>query len=190
MKKLFIPIIFARANEHRVSYTEKLVPVVLAATRSRDIKTAVIDTRTAGIHETSREIHSATKKKLSRVLASADGFILVSPEYNHGYPGELKIFLDSFYDEFNRKPTGIIGISNGGIGGARMVEQLRLVAIALQMVPINGVIHFSTAQKLFDERGKFKTESEKLYTARFEKFFSELMWYAEALKAVRKKKRK
>ena len=187
MKKLFVPIIFARAKEKRISYTEKIIPLVAGAAKKAGLNITIIDAQASGIHETSRELTTQKKKKLSRLLFSADGFILVAPEYNHGYPGELKIFLDSFYDEFNRKPCGIIGISNGGIGGARMVEQLRLVAIALQMVPLNAVIHFSNSPKLFNAEGGFLDEQTVLYKKRFAKFFDELLWYAKALKKARKK---
>lgn len=187
MKKLFVPIIFGRAKERRISYTEKIIPIVLGFTKSAGLKTKVIDTATTGIHETSRDLTSQKKKKLSRLLHSAAGFILVSPEYNHSFSGELKIFLDSFTDEFSRKPVGIVAVSNGGIGGSRMVEQLRLVAIALKMVPINAAIHFTNAPKLFDAKGKLVKEKKEMHTERFTKFFGELTWYAKALKAARKK---
>jgi NAD(P)H-dependent FMN reductase len=94
--------------------------------------------------------------------------------------------LDSFFSEFNRKPVGIIGVSSGAVGGARMVEQLRLVAIAFEMVPINAVVYFSNAKELFDEKGVFL--KKETYAPRFKKFFDELVWYARALKATRGKK--
>ena len=61
-----------------------------------------------------------------------DGLIIVMPEYNRGYPGELKLLLDQAYKEYNRKPVGLVGVSSGPIGGARGVEQLRLVCNELQ----------------------------------------------------------
>lgn len=60
-------------------------------------------------------------------MTRADGLVIVSPEYNHGYPGEMKLMLDQLYKEYNRKPVGICGVSSGALGGARMVEQLRLI---------------------------------------------------------------
>ena len=106
----------------------------------------------------------------------------MAPEYDHGYPGELKMMLDMLYKEFNRKPVGICGVSAGGTGGVRVVEQLRLVAIEFQMVPIREAIYFSNVHKLFDEEGNITDES---YIGQTKSFFEELLWYARALKAAR-----
>ena len=74
-------------------------------------------------------------------MLAADGLIVVSPEYNHGYPGPLKEVLDSLYEEYEHKPIGICG-AGGGLGGSRAVEQLRLVAIELKLVPIREALYF------------------------------------------------
>ncbi|PKV94115.1 NAD(P)H-dependent FMN reductase [Amycolatopsis echigonensis] len=68
------------------------------------------------------------------VLASFDGFVLVTPEYNHSAPGVLKNAMDTVYFEWNDKAAGFV--SYGGVGGARAVEQLRLVCGALQMADV------------------------------------------------------
>ena len=186
MQKLFFPIIFAAARENRESLTKKITSIVEKEIRQAGFETTIIDARdTYEICHANRELDFPQAKELREIFSRADGFVIVSPEYNHGYPGDLKNVLDSFYEEYNRKPVGIIGVSNGGIGGARMVEQLRLVAIALQMVPLNAVVHFSKAQNLFDEKGVFT--GQKAYHTRFEKFFEELSWYASALKSAREK---
>jgi NAD(P)H-dependent FMN reductase len=65
----------------------------------------------------------------------ADGFIIVSPEYNHSYPGELKMLLDMLFSQYAHKPVGICGVSSGAWGGTRMVEQLRLVCLAFHLGP-------------------------------------------------------
>src|SRR4029077_6108798 len=62
-------------------------------------------------------------------IAPADAFVVVSPEYNHGYPGVLKNAFDHISPEGGRKPIGFV--SYGNAGGARAVEQLRLVAVEL-----------------------------------------------------------
>src|SRR5690606_14476488 len=64
-------------------------------------------------------------------LATLDGFIVVTPEYNHGASAVLKNALDYAYKEFNRKPIAFVGY--GGVGAARSVEHLRMVAVDLQM---------------------------------------------------------
>ena len=100
--------------------------------------------------------------------------IIVSPEYNHGYPGELKMMLDLLYKEYAQKPIGFCGVSAGGLGGARVVEQLRLVSIEFHMIPIREAMYFSSVQDLFEENGKIKDES---YSPRITKFLNELVSY-------------
>ena len=83
--------------------------------------------------------NNPTVRKWSEKIKEADAFIIVSPEYNHGYPGVLKNAIDYLYHEWNRKPVGFV--SYGTVAGARVVEQLRLVAIELQLIPIQNAIH-------------------------------------------------
>ncbi|MFA5030886.1 MAG: NAD(P)H-dependent oxidoreductase [Patescibacteria group bacterium] len=186
MNKLYIPIIFAAATEKRQSYTELCAHATKIFVEKADINTEIIDAqKEIQFCHANREIDTPEARVLREKLNRADGFIIVSPEYNHGYPGDLKNLLDSFLDEYNRKPVGIIGVSSGGIGGARVIEQLRLVAIALAMIPISGAILFSQATKLFNDDKTFNAEKE--YEPRFKKFLDELIWYAEALKVAREK---
>src|SRR5690349_12337716 len=63
----------------------------------------------------------------SAIADRADGFVFVSPEYNHSIPGVLKNALDWLSPEFANKPAGLVGVSDGAIGGARMIEHLRVV---------------------------------------------------------------
>jgi len=88
----------------------------------------------------------------AKKVGEADGFIIVTPEYNHGYPAVLKNALDYVYDQWNNKPVGFV--SYGGVsGGTRSVQQLRQVVIELQMVPIRNGIHFPLFWDHLDERG-------------------------------------
>lgn len=72
-------------------------------------------------------------------LAGFDGFVFVVAEYNHSITGALKNALDQAYKEWNRKPMA--ALAYGGVGGARAVEQLRLIAVELQMVPLRNAVH-------------------------------------------------
>ena len=72
-------------------------------------------------------------------LACFDGFMFVVAEYNHSITGALKNALDQAYKEWNRKPMA--ALVYGGVGGARALEQLRLIAIELQMVPLRNAVH-------------------------------------------------
>lgn len=76
----------------------------------------------------------AHTRRWADAVASYDGFVVVTGEYNHGPPAALKNALDYLYAEWNDKPIGFVGF--GGAGGARAVEQLRLNAIELRMAPV------------------------------------------------------
>lgn len=179
---LFIPILLGTAREGRQS--EKAARFVLEeAKRYAQFETQLIDARDFGLSRTDDTKTSEKAKKFSQIINRADGLIVVSPEYNHGMPGELKMTLDQLYKEYNHKPIGICGVSEGHMGGSRMVEQLRLVAIELKMVPINTAVYFSSVESLFDEQGKIK--DVETYRKRLIGFFDELLWYAKALKAAR-----
>ncbi|MDD1740323.1 MAG: NAD(P)H-dependent oxidoreductase, partial [Methanothrix sp.] len=104
------------------------------------------------------------------------------PEYNHGYPGELKMMLDMLFSEYAHKPVGICGVSSGPWGGVRMLEQLRLVCLAAHMVPTGEAVYFPRIQELFDDQGQFLGKSQHGQARRL---LEELIWYARALKAGR-----
>mgnify|MGYP001578349140 CR=1 FL=1 len=180
--KLYIPVILGTAREGRRS--EKAANFVLKEFQKlhKEIETELLDVKDYRIVATDDTEEQEPAKRFAAQATRADGFIIVSPEYNHGYSGELKMMLDMLYEEYKRKPVGICGVAGGGMGGVRMVEQLRLVAIEFQMVPISKAVYFSNAGKLFDEQGDIADES---YHARMKAFFEELLWYAKALKAAR-----
>ena len=75
----------------------------------------------------------------ARKIASADGYVMVTPEYNHGYPAVLKNATDWTFAEWNHKPMSFVGWGN--VGGARAIEQLRLVAVELEVAPLRHAVH-------------------------------------------------
>lgn len=74
-------------------------------------------------------------------IGEFDGYIFVTAEYNHSITGALKNALDHSYVEWAHKPMGAVGY--GGVGAARAIEQLRLIAVELQMVPVRNAVHIS-----------------------------------------------
>lgn len=100
---------------------------------------------------------SPVVKKWTQKIGEADGYIIITPEYNHGYPAVLKNALDYVYQEWNNKPVGFV--SYGTVGGARAVEQLRQVALELQMVPVRAAVHIVAFWNLLDDRGNLITDS-------------------------------
>ncbi len=79
--------------------------------------------------------------KWTQKIAEGDGFIVITPEYNHGYSAVLKNALDYVYREWNGKKIGFVGY--GTVGAARAIEQLRQVVVELQMYPIRNAVHIT-----------------------------------------------
>jgi len=118
-----------------------------------------------------------------RKVAELDGFIFVTGEYNHGPPAVLKNALDYAYHEFGRKVAGFVGY--GGVGGARAVEQLRLINIELRMASTGAAVHIGGADfiAMFLQGKSFADLPHLDPTA--DVMLDELAWWANALKAAR-----
>jgi len=174
---MYIPIILGTARQGRQS--EKVANFMLQEVVKVGIESEIIDVRDYPTEVTDNTGNSEQAKKLAEKIKKADSLIVVSPEYNHGYPGELKMMLDLLYKEYFGKPVGICGVSAGALGGARMIEQLRLVSIELHMLPIREALYFGTVQNIFDEDGKIKDES---YSKKVQTFLDELMAYTLKLR--------
>lgn len=177
MKIMYIPIILGTAREGRQS--EKVAKFVLQETAKTGLESEIIDVRDYRIEATDNTEELPQAKKLSEKITKADALIIVSPEYNSGYPGELKMMMDMLYEQYDKKPVGICSVSAGALGGARMIQQLRLICIAFGMLPIREAVTFTTIQELFDSSGVIKDNS---YSRRVKRFLDELVWYAKKLK--------
>ncbi|MDQ3018623.1 MAG: NAD(P)H-dependent oxidoreductase [bacterium] len=121
-------------------------------------------------------------QRWSTIVDSADGFVFVSPEYNHSIPGVLKNAIDWLSPEFTNKPAGLIGVSNGAIGGARMIEHLRAVMENFGTWSLKETVTFKSAQNVFDEQGKILDET---YAKQVAGLLSSLYKKAEVMKALR-----
>ncbi len=171
---MYIPIILGTAREGRQS--EKAANFMLSEVQKKDIDSEIIDVRDFRIEKTDNTGEIPEAKKLAEKIKKSSALIIVAPEYNHGYPGELKMMLDMLYKEYFNKPVGICGVSAGGLGGSRAVEQLRQVMIEFHMCPIREAVYFSDISNLFDEEEKIKDDS---YTKRVKTFLEELVAKAE-----------
>ncbi|MCX5726397.1 MAG: NAD(P)H-dependent oxidoreductase [Candidatus Saganbacteria bacterium] len=175
---MYIPIILGTAREGRQS--EKVARFMLLEVKKAGLETELIDVRDYRVEATDNTETTPQAKSLGEKIKKADGLIVVSPEYNHGYPGELKMLLDMIYKQYAKKPLGICGVSAGGLGGARVVEQLRQVFIELRMVPIREALYFPAVQDLFDDKGNIKDPAS--YSSRVKSFLDELLFYASSFK--------
>jgi NAD(P)H-dependent FMN reductase len=128
-------------------------------------------------------IKNEVAQRWAAKLAGLDGFILVTPEYNHGTSAVLKNALDYAYKEFVRKPVAFVGY--GGVGGARAVEHLRLVAVELQMASVRNAVHIAGSDFLgLWQQGKSFDDLPHLAQSAGA-MLEELAWWAKTLKVAR-----
>ena len=176
-RPLFIPVILGTARQGRES--EHAAHFVFEQTKIRaGVETELIDVRAL-----SMQLDDAGEQMkvpaFSATVERCDGLILVTPEYNHGYPGLLKHALDMNLKEYIHKVVGICGVSAGPFGGARVIEQLLPVLRELGLIAIFEDVNFGTVQNLFDEKGKLLDQN---YIRRVDKFLNELIWMALVLR--------
>lgn len=122
-------------------------------------------------------------QRWQKKIDGLDGFIVTAAEYNRGPTGVLKNALDYAYKEWNKKPIAFVGY--GGVGGARAVEHLRLIAIELQMAPIRSAVHipFGTYLEVVNEGKKLKDVGFLNDSAKG--MLDQFAWWVNALKTAR-----
>ena len=115
-------------------------------------------------------------------IGRADAFVVITPEYNHGYPASLKQAIDFPRDEWREKPVGFV--SYGGVsGGLRAVEQLRQVFAELRTVTMRDSVSFAMAWDQFDDNGKPRNPTACNGSATT--MLDQLVWWATALRTAR-----
>src|SRR5713226_5597804 len=139
-RPLFIPIILGTARQGRQS--RHAARFVFEQTKKRaGVQTELIDVRKLPMRldDAGEQMKDAT---FSATIERCDGLIIVTPEYNHGYPGLLKHALDMNLKEYIHKAVGICGVSAGPFGGARVIEHLLPVMRELGLVTIFEDVNF------------------------------------------------
>ncbi len=121
-------------------------------------------------------------ERAGQILNKADGFIIVSAEYNHGEPAALKNLLDHFQSEYLYKPNGIVTYSAGSFGGVRALITLRAILAELGTPSIPSAFPVPNIGEAFDDDGN---ALDTAYDRRIGKFLDEFEWYASALKIAR-----
>ena len=130
---------------------------------------------------TTNEVAQRWQKK----VAAFDGYIFVTAEYNRGVPAVLKNALDYAYPEWNRKAAAYVGY--GSVGGARAVEQLRLISVELQMAPTRTGVHIQGADFMAAwKEGKDLKDIPHLQQNASD-MLDQLVWWTNALKAARER---
>lgn len=177
-RPLYIPVLLGTVRKGRVSENVARFVISQVATRA-GVETELIDIASVPmpVDDAGEAIRDpAFAAKMERM----DALVIVSPEYNHSFPGLLKHVLDSCLAQYIHKAVGIVGVSAGPLGGARGVQGLVPVMRELGLVSIFWDVYFSSAYKLFDESGNIKDADA--WTPRVDKFLKELIWMAKVMR--------
>ncbi len=176
-RPLFIPLILGTARQGRES--ERAARLLFEQAKNRaGVETEFIDVRTLPMRLDDAG-EQMKDPKFASTIERCDGLIIVTPEYNHGYPGLLKHALDMCLKEYIHKAVGICGVSAGSFGGARVIESLLPVMRELGLVTIFEDLNFGKIGILFDEHGNLLDQN---YISRVDKFLDELTWMARVLR--------
>jgi len=119
---------------------------------------------------------------ISELVAAADAFIIVTPEYNHSYPGSLKYLVDMHFAEYKFKPVSFVGVSDSSFGGVRAIEAWLPVVRTLNLLALKNDVKVGNCDKEF-ENGTFKDPAT--WQRRIESMLSDLEFVAKSMKQGR-----
>jgi NAD(P)H-dependent FMN reductase len=176
-RTLFIPVILGTTRQGRLSkHVARFVTAEIG--KRTGVSTQLIDIRELPlpVNDAGEQIKDPA---FSDIAGRADGFVIVAPEYNHGYPGLLKHILDSNLKEYIHKAVGIVGVSAGPFGGTRVIQNMLPVMRELGLMNIFWDGNFSSVQKAFDSNGNLLEEA---YVRRLDKFVGEMIWMSKVLR--------
>jgi NAD(P)H-dependent FMN reductase len=186
---LNIPVVLGSVREVRNSYFP--AKFMVEKLKEAGVETQLVDFRELPLpfvdspvepSDYEKKYPNPNVQKWSNIADAAHAFVLMVSEYNHGYTAVLKNALDWLYYEFERKPFGLVGVSNGKYGGLRAIEQIRPIIENFNGFAIRETVPFGPAQNIFDKDGKLVDES---YLKRVNGLIKSLTWSAEAMKTAR-----
>jgi NAD(P)H-dependent FMN reductase len=155
MKKITIVLGTAREN----NFSQKISKIILDHLKSKDLDIQFIDVKNFLFGMTiAGSGDKEPVKPWADVISESEGIIFVCPEYNHSYPGELKILIDSLYDEYKGKVAGIVSVSAGQFAGVRVMDNLSSLL---------HIVNFKVATKgvnVADVQGEIDVEKIKKHT--------------------------
>lgn len=176
-RPLSIPVILGTSRRGRLSvHPARFVHERLA--RREGVETELIDLAEMRlpVDDAGEEIKDPA---FSARMERADGLVIVSPEYNHGFPGLLKHLLDTCLEEYIHKAAGVVGVSSGPFGGTRVIQGFLPVLRELGLVPIFSDVNFGDVGTVFDEAGSLR---EPAFERRVDAFLDELIWMSNVLR--------
>ena len=179
MEQLELPVLLGTNRKMRWS-VHPANWLISEMRKRREIRTRLFDTRDFALPQ---DDYGTGIKDLfpewRDAIIKADGLVIVSPEYNHGYPGTLKAVLDLLLKEYIHKSVALVGISAGPWGGTRMIESMVTMVRELGLVVTFTDLNFPFIQKTFDNEGKLLDLG---YEKRVHSFLDELICMTRALK--------
>lgn len=113
-------------------------------------------------------------------IKSADGVMIISPEYNGGYPASLKNVIDLLYAEWKRKPIAICTVSEGAFGGSQVITSLQFSLWKIGALVVPAMFPVANVDKTFDETGQATDPATT--DRRAQSFVNEWLWWMEAVK--------
>ncbi len=177
MDKLFIPILIGTTRPKRESIKPARLIEKVGKT-IEEIEVLLVDPNDYHFPYDGNDPENKDPK-YSELTKRADGFFIVTPEYNHSYPGTLKRMLDSELENYIHKPVAFAGVSDGIFGGVRAIEALLHPVREMGMVPTFADLFFPKVPELFDANGEI---IDQAYVKRIHRGYNELIWMAKALK--------
>lgn len=178
----YVPVILGTPRKGRMSEHAARLLVSRVAVRE-GVQTELIDVARLPIPVDDAG-EQAKDPVFSEQMNRADALVLVTPEYNRGYPGLLKHVLDTNLKEYIHKAVGVVGVSAGIFGGSRVIENMLPVLRELGLVTIFWDVNFTSVHSRFDDDGTLVDES---FLPRIDMFLDELMWMAETLRHGRER---
>lgn len=183
-QKLFIPVLLGTNRSGRKS--EPAAKWIFRKMEAHDeIEPVFVDVR--DFKMPSDDYGTELREKFPEwrdTIIKADGLVIVTPEYNHGYPGILKSVLDILLQEYIHKPVAFVAVSAQMWGGTRVIEAMLPMVRELGLVPTFTDLNFPKAGTKFDESGEVV---EDRYHGLADKFLTELVWMAKTLRHGREK---
>ena len=187
MPKLVVPVLLGSVRRDRQGI--RAARLVVNALTARGHEPVLVDPLELNLPLLDRMYKEHSKgeapvelERLASLYRRADGFLVVSAEYNNGIPPALKNLLDYFLEEYFWRPSGIVCYSAGQFGGVRAAMQLRMTLAELGMPSIPSLMPIPRIQDALDEAGAPKAEWVDKTLGRF---LDEFVWYAEALQHQR-----
>ncbi len=177
--KLFLPILLGTTRRGRES--ENAAKWLFAKMQERqEIETQLFDVRDFDLprDDYGTEIGERFPEWRDAIIR-ADGLVIVTPEYNHGYSGALKSVLDLLLKEYIHKAVAFVGVSAGPWGGTRVIEACVPMVRELGLAVTFSDLNFPLVKSKFDENGNLLDEA---YENRVDRFLDELVWMSQTLR--------